>query len=121
MSEPKNKYTFWQLFQKEIIFLCLLIIISTFAFNFTKYAWTHPGFDLYNHFVWWLFDIQIAWGFKALAVYSVILLIPLSFVSFILLLISIITPQWFIKKFMVKWWYSIFILQILTWLLIYNL
>lgn len=111
----------WSWFEKGIVFVVLVIIISTFAFNFTKYAWTHAGFELYNHFVWWFFDIKIAWGFKSLAVDFVILLIPLSFVSFILLIISIINPRWFKSRFRVKYWYGIFFAQILTWILIANL
>lgn len=118
MTQPKSKYTFWELFQKEIIFLFLLIIFLTFAFNFTKYAWQHNGYDLYNDFIWWLFDIKIAWGFKGLAVISTVFLIPVSLISFVLLNVSIIKPTWFKNNFMVKSWYSIFIFQILTWALI---
>jgi len=121
INPEKAKDSVWIWFERTVIFVFLSIIVAAFAFNFTKYAWTHPGFDLYNHFVWWLFDIQIAWGFKALAVYSVIVLIPLSFISFILLIISIAKPAWFKSKFFYMQWYGIFISQILTWILIANL
>ena len=99
MTQPEKKYTFWELFQKEIIYLSLFIIFLTFAFNFNKYASTHTGFELYNHFIWWLFDINVGWEIRLLGTLFVILLIPLSFVSFILLIISIITHGWFKKQF----------------------
>ena len=118
MTQPEKKYTFWELFQKEIIYLFSFVIFLTFAFNFTKYAWTHTGFELYNHFVWWLFDIKIAWGFKIWAGITTLLLIPISLISFVFLSIRVIKPALFMKNFIVKGWYSIFILQILTWILI---
>lgn len=120
-NSDKTKDSIWIWFERSVIFIFFSIIVATFAFNFTKYAWTHPGFDSYNQFVWWLFDIKIAWGFKSLAVLSVVALIPLSFISFILLIISIAKPAWFKIKFFYKYWYGVFIAQILTWILIANL
>ena len=117
-EQHEKKYTFWELFQKEIIFIFMSITIATFAFNFTKYAWQHNGFELYNEFIWWFFNIKIAWGFKGLAVSFAFLLTPFSLISFILLMLSIINPKWFKKHFIVKYWYSIFVAQILTWTLI---
>jgi len=116
----QDQESIWCWLEKGVIFLFISIILVALVSNFTKYAWQHNGFELYNEFVWWLFDIKIAWGFKALAVYSAVALIPLSIASFVLLIISIINPIWFKIKFRVKFWYSIFISQILTWILIYS-
>jgi len=114
---PQTKYTFWQLFQKEIVYLFLLIILTTFVLNFNEYAYIH-NFKSYNEAVWSLFSIKNAWWFKIWAWLFTLLLMPISLISFVFLNISVIKPAFFKKTFMVKSWYSIFILQILTWVLI---
>lgn len=120
-ESEKEQDSLWRWFEKGIIFVFLFVTLAAFAFNFTKYAWQHDGFELYNDFIWWLFNIKVAWGFMGLAVSFAFLLAPLSFISFILLIISITIPKWFKERFRVKYWYGLFVIQILTWILIYNI
>lgn len=105
---------------KIIAVIFLAITIITFAFNFTEYAWKN-GFKLYTDFVFGIFDIRSFWGLRTWSGILTLLLIPVSFVSFILLITSVITPKWFKKSFQIKYWYSVFIAQILTWILIFNI
>lgn len=113
------KDEFLQGFIKIIALIFLTITIVTFAFNFTEYAWKN-GFKLYVDFVFGVFDVRSLWGLRAWAGILTLLLIPVSFVSFILLAASIIIPKWFEKSFHVKYWHSVFIAQILTWIVIFN-
>ena len=120
MTKPeKNEDSIWSWFEKGIIFVFFSITLAAFAFNFTEYAWQHQ-FTLYTDFVFWVFDIRSLWGLSAWSGILTLLLAPVSLVSFMLLVVSIIIPAWFKRKFKFKYWYGIFIAQILTWILIYN-
>ena len=111
--------SFWKGFEKLIVFIFLSLTLVTFAFNFTEYAWQHQ-FTLYTDFVFWVFDIRNLWGLSAWSGILTLLLVPVSLVSFMLLVVSIVIPTWFKRKFKFKYWYGVFIAQILTWILIYN-
>ena len=121
MESQKNKYTFWGLFKKELFLIYYLLLITsiTFFINFTEYAWEH-NFKLYTDIIFWLFNITNLWGVSTWAGITTLLLVPFSLISFVLLITSIIVPKWFKRNFTVKYWYSVFIFQILTWVLIYN-
>ena len=56
----QDQESIWCWLEKGVIFLFISIILVALVSNFTKYAWQHNGFELYNEFVWWLFDIKIA-------------------------------------------------------------
>lgn len=102
-SSLKEKNAAWASIEKWILSIFSIVILSVFSLYFIDYA---------------LGDISIS--FTLLTLYAAFLLVPFSLVSLVLLLISIINTKWFYLNFYYKYWYAIFIIQILTWLLIYN-
>ena len=109
----------WYSIELALIIIFALDVIVTFFFNLIEYGWK-------TNIMWLRLDVTGVLGLTGfevsiLALMSTLVLIPFSIVSAVLLLSSIIKPLWFKAKFHVKYWYGVFIAQILTWILISNL
>lgn len=115
LKKTKNSSWFW-LVEIWLILLFMSNAILSFFFNLLNYGWNHNinwlRLDVSN-----MFSLS-GWDIKAMAFFMIVVLIPTSIFSFLLLIFSIRKPFEFKSMFKWKIWYSIFSLQIMSWAVI---
>jgi hypothetical protein len=109
----------WFSIELALVFIFSFDVVVTFFFNLLEYGSS-------TNIMWLRLDVTGVLGLTGfevsiLALMSTLVLIPFSIVSVALLFSRIVKPSWFKAKFRVKYWYGVFISQILTWILISNL
>lgn len=118
-DSQKETHKIWSWVENILILIFIIQVSSAFFFNFLHFAWQANNKWLIN-FVYSTFGLTV-WAFKLWGGILTLVLILFSTVSFVLLVLSIVKPEWFKKTFRVKYWYGIFSAQIVTWILIYNI